>query len=207
VGVSDGITVVKSASDFAEVKAMAVGTGFVVADNNIAATADQLVFVEDTRRLGGLKLRWSGMPPGLTWRVDVAGIYRGFIDNEPTADALSITAMGTGTARPFGLTNRSVGWSGGGNPPSVGPDNRCLLIRIWGRVSYVGAGFFLLDDGSGVEDYRAETGQNGLKVTLPFGAVMPNSGSFVTVIGVSRATDDGRRWIMPRTASDIITIQ
>lgn len=205
VGASDGVTVVRGASGIPEMRSMAEGTHFILPAMLVGASANGQVFIEEFDRTSGLKLNWTGPAPSLTKSVVVAGVYRGIVDNEPTADALTIEQGPPASARPIGMGNRSIGWPGASNPAHSGPDTRCLLVKTWGVVSYVDpAGeFIIVDDGSGLSEHLGDTGQRGIKIAIPPGAPMPAAGRPAAVTGISRATADGKRWLMPRTAVDI----
>lgn len=96
------------------------------------------------------------------------------------------------------MKNNSLGWPGLAG--FAGLDTRCLLVKVWGSVTYTGTGWFLIDDGSNLADYSSYG--KGIKVLLPSGASMPSVGQMVMVTGVCRGSS-GARWIMPRTASDV----
>ena len=201
VGVSDGILAVSAVAKISDVRAMATGSYFVLPAKNVGGTSSGLVFIEEPDRSCGLKLNWSGSAPDISKTAVVAGIYRGIVGNEPTADVVSVTADSSGVASPLGMKNNSVGWPGLSGFSGV--DTRCLLVTVWGKVTYTGSGLFLLDDGSALTDYLATLGQKGIEVLLPSGAVMPSLGGTVAVTGLSRASLNGKRWIMPRAAADI----
>ena len=105
---------------------------------------------------------------------------------------------------PLGMTNVSIGWPGSGTPPHAGLDTRGLLVRVWGRVTYSSSTFVLIDDGSGVCDWLSSLGRTGIKVSLPAGAAPPAEGRCVSITGISRASSEGRRWLMSRTADDVV---
>ncbi|MHB9036778.1 MAG: hypothetical protein ACYC64_08930 [Armatimonadota bacterium] len=203
LGVSNGIVVVQDVSQVSDLKTLGVGAGFALTGKVVAGVASGLVFVEEPNRTCGIKVNWTGAAPNSTKLVTVSGIYRGIIDNEPTADALAISSGASGSASAVGMSNRSIGWQGAGTPAYAGVDTRCLLVKAWGKVTYTDSSFFLVDDGTGVADYEALTGKKGIKVTLPTGATAPLVGKVVAVTGVSRASADGSRWIMPRFSLDI----
>ncbi len=200
---SDGVMSVRQSSRIPEVRALTVGSGFVLPEKLIAGSAQGVVFIEEVDRSCALKLNWTGAPPDDATRAIVAGRYLGIIDNEPTAEAVAIDPGSPGAALPLGLGNGSLGWPGAGEPPHSGVDTRGLLVRMWGRVSYSDATCFVMDDGSGVSDWLPTLGKAGVKVALPNGASVPAVGRWVTVTGVSRASAGGQRWLMPRTAEDV----
>jgi len=205
VGVSPGTTVVRSVSRITDLKALSAGTYFQLQPTLVTCAANPLVFVEDQSRFAGLKVNWTGVAPVLTKLATLTGIYRGIVDYEPTADGLAFDPGSAASARPLGLANRSIGWPGVGAPAHLGLATGCLLVKTWGTVTYTGSGYFLIDDGSRLFDYLAETSRSGVKVALPAGTASPSVGARVTVVGIARIAPDGRRWIMPRTPSDIVS--
>lgn len=202
-GVSDGITAVRHIERIAEVRAMPPGSGFLLPEKNVAAVTDGVVFIEEPDRSCAIRLNWSGSAPGLATMVAAAGRYVGVVDAEPTADAVSLELGSPGAAAPLGLRNAAVGWPGAGSPPYAGIDTRGLLLRIWGRVTHSEGSFFLVDDGSGVCDWVLTLGRTGIKVSLPVGLAPPAEGSTVLATGISRASADGTRWLMPRGVYDV----
>lgn len=205
-GASNGITVVRTVSDISQLKAMGAGGGFILPTKAVTAAVTGQFFLEEPNRSGGLKLNWTGTVPDTSKLTTVAGIYRGVVANEPTADALTVSAGSTGSVTAVGVNNRSIGWQGAGIPPYTGIDTRCILVKTWGKVTYRGDTYFLIDDGTGVADYKASTGKPGIKVVLPTGASMPVLDKVLAVTGLCRASADGTRWIMPRLAGDIISL-
>jgi hypothetical protein len=201
-GASDGIMAVDPVSRISQVKASSPGRGFVLPEKIIAASTDGAVFLEEPDRSCAIRLNWSGPPPDPAAMAVAAGMYLGAVDNEPTAEAVSIEPGSPGAASPVGLANASIGWPGTG-APRAGVDTRGLLVRTWGTVTYAGPSFFVIDDGSGVSDWLSTVGVPGMKVALPAGASSPGEGRLVCATGISRASAEGRRWLMPRTAADI----
>lgn len=203
VGVSDGITAVRIVGSIPALRSQPPNTAFVLPETAVTAAADGLVFVQETDRTSGLKLNWLGASPAANTLVVIAGTYLGVVNNEPTADALSIEHRAAHSVRPLGMANCCIGRPGSGNLSHRGTDTRCLLVTTWGKVTHVDSGFFLLDDGSGVSDSQPSTGKKGVKVQTPASAVAPGLGRFVIVTGVSRLEPGGTGWVMPRSATDI----
>lgn len=206
VGASDGIVAAEAASSVASVKALAEGTTFALGDVHVTGVWPGEVFVQDTSRAAGLKLLWSGEAPDLAHQASVLAVWQGWVEMEPTATALGVTAGAEGAAAPLGMNQGALGWPGAGEGSATGLDNRCLLVRIWGRITYSADGWYLIDDGAGVSDYLSETGMRGVKFTVPDGLAPIETGQFAAVTGVSRADAAGRRWVMPRAASDVAVV-
>lgn len=116
----------------------------------------------------------------------------------------------------LGMRNQ---WIGGGSPSAVVPPlldgfgayNEGLLVQTWGRVTYCGAGYFYVDDGSALWDKSLHV---GLRVKTPADLQQPPAeGDFVLVRGISGATSVtfGNavyqvRMIVPRDSQDITVV-
>lgn len=116
--------------------------------------------------------------------------------------------------RPVIMTNASVGGSSTveyneqagtgqrGVTGGVGVNNIGLLVRTTGRVTWSDAGWFYVDDGSGLSDFSPYT---GLRVMCG-GIAPPARGDYVAVTGTSSILNDGAnayRCIVVRGESDI----
>ncbi len=151
------------------------------------AFADGSVYVEEPNRSSGIRCvfnsgaqqpnLWDNVTFNGTMGTDSTGqryVYDTWIAGDSAGQ--SIGALGAGVAS----INR-------GNPAMS-----ALLVRAWGRVSYVDSsgGFFYVDDGSGVMDSSGvATGIRVVPVTT-----VPVAGDFVTVSGIasmSGATQNG----------------
>ena len=112
VGVSDPILAVTTVSKISDAKAMTVGSGFVLPEENVTATSTGQVFIEEPDRSSGLKVNYEYAAPDSGYRAIVAGTYLGIVDNEPTASAVEIDDGSAGVPSPLGINNKSVGWPG-----------------------------------------------------------------------------------------------
>jgi len=96
-----------------------------------------------------------------------------------------ILQVGYGGLDPLGMTNLAMGGGSNGIVPGItdaaGTNNIGLLIKAWGRVTYINSTSFYLDDGSGVT----------LKVVVPSTGDMPANGSYAVVTGASSTYDAG----------------
>lgn len=81
----------------------------------------------------------------------------------------------------------------------VGVNNIGLLVRIFGRFSYIDAQTFSIDDGSGVN----------VKCAVPAGVTLDPSWSFAQVTGISSCEPVGpdlHRLILVRGQEDIVPL-
>ena len=137
------------------------------------------------------------------------------VSNERTVNvqALEIVSTSQPVPGPLGIPNRSAncgdrneytpGMTGGSGLNVVG-----LLVRIWGTVTYVGDGYFYVDDGSGLDD-----GLGAIGIEVRDGALNePSVGDYVTLTGIMRAgvissTMDVVPYMWLRTQSDIVVVE
>jgi len=95
--------------------------------------------------------------------------------------------------------------------PVAGLNNIGLLVRLAGKVSWVGPDSFYLDDGSAYDDTEKpwkSPGVPGVKVLLPSGVSAPPVGSCVSVTGISSCYESGGdlyRLLRVRDDKDIVT--
>jgi hypothetical protein len=114
---------------------------------------------------------------------------------------------------PVFLPNRSLGGANAtpetkGVTNGTGARNLHILVKTWGKVTYVGSGtekFFYIDDGSQSND---RSGHTGLKVNSRE-LSMPALGSMVMVTGISSSEELNVRVVpvlKPRRQSDIVVV-
>jgi hypothetical protein len=190
--------------DGQEVYLLRRGTGMIV-----TAILDSMpaFYVEQPDRASGIQCRGSLLDPGQT------GIIYGtmdMIDGERALVGASVIADSLTTATvpdPLSMVNRSVGGGSAGLQQGVSastdPNNIGLLICTTGRVAFVGADYFYLDDGSGVVD---RSGHTGVKV-LASGLSLPDEGDYARVTAISSCFEEGGelyRLIRVRTQADIV---
>jgi len=182
---------------------------------NVVVTAglDQFsdrFYVESDDRSAGIQVRTgpdSGIQAQEGNRVTVKGTI-GLADGERAVLSPTVTPAGSGVVpEPLALVNRSVGGQAlGGLVPGVdrgvGLNNVGLLVTIWGRVTYVGADHFYVDDGTGL---WYGSGPAGVKVSC--GALTkPGLDHPVVVTGISAIEWDGtaaRPVVRARKQSDL----
>lgn len=164
-------------------------------------------YVEEEDRSSGIRIAMP--PPGDVGRwsiVSVTGTLSTTLSGERQLVApLVMVVSFRNPLGPLGMTNRTVGggtfgtppWGQHGVPGGVGVNNVGLLIRTWGWIVASGAGYLIVDDGSGTP-VRVDTG----RLTQP-----PVQG-YIGVTGISSlykaAGFDRVRLILPRNDSDVI---
>ncbi|OFX14112.1 MAG: hypothetical protein A2Z18_04890 [Armatimonadetes bacterium RBG_16_58_9] len=154
-------------------------------------------------------------------RVDATGTPETNSDGERCIAAATVTLHGTGSIGPLAMNNGAIGggafglqdgiWGlqsfrdGNGNwqwawMPVSGLNNIGLLIRTWGRVTYVDQHTFTIDDGSGQH----------VKCVTPSDVTVDPAWTYIGVIGVSSCEKIGEelhRLIRIRKQEDIASYQ
>ncbi len=157
----------------------------------------------------GIKVKPASMPGTIAIgkKVDIAGVMKTDANDERYIDGAASVQTGSGTSKPYGMCNRSLGgadWlynagSGAGQKgvtDGSGASNIGLLATTTGSVLSTGAGFFVIDDGSGVQ----------VKCTVPAGVTLPGTGTYVSVTGISsmeKVAGTNSRVLKVRVQADI----
>lgn len=167
------------------------GTSASLADAVVSAVFDGHFYAQEADRSSGIRVDHAAEGLIVGQRVRVEGVVGTNANGERFIAANSIAAAGSGEVQPLHVTGKALGGGDIGQPPngqqgisgSSGLNNIGLLVTTSGRVSgpRVPAGWFYLDDGSGVSD---GTGIPGIYVDAG-GLLTPPQGSFATVTGVS----------------------
>lgn len=95
---------------------------------------------------------------------------------------------------------------------SQGPGTIGLLVRTWGRVTYVSgdAGYLYIDDGRNLNDGKGHLGVRvRLSGTSPAISPVPSEGDFVVVTGLAGLELDGTTVVpvvRPRSSADVTTL-
>ncbi|MGB9588233.1 MAG: hypothetical protein ACPL7O_08645, partial [Armatimonadota bacterium] len=71
----------------------------------------------------------------------------------------------------------------------IGPNNIGLLVKVWGRVTQIGDGYFYVDDGSCLVDGTETAGVPNVGIRVMSAAGTVGQGDFVVVTGVSTCFD------------------
>ena len=184
----------------------------VILMNVIATTSsdhDGTFYVESPDRAYGIRVISNDVTVQAGTVVDIRGILHKAGDiTERYIEALPLIGVWFGGScslpAPLGMPGKSIG----GNPPAdnvglthapIGLYNTGLLVRTWGRVTYVGSDFAYIDDGSGLADGNdlptltvvpPNSGDtqtwSATGVRVYFGSLpKPGLGDYVAVTGVS----------------------
>lgn len=189
-------------------------SGIVTAKFPVGGTQNR-IYIEETNRTNGIGIATT-TPVSLGDEVQVVGTTA-TSDGERILNATSVTVVRSGIILPgkLGVIGRGLGGgafgrqgavidNAGSNDYAEGLSNIGILVRVWGRVTYVdpSGAFFYLDDGSGVSDGSGWTGIRVACSNLP----VPTVGSDVVVTGISGATIiNGKpaRLLRPRSVADL----
>ena len=168
-------------------------------------------YVEDSSRAGGIQVRIaSGAQPNEKDVVTVRGAMGNYQGERAILNSdVTRTGVQTGTVpEPLCMINRSIGGATTGYVPGVvngiGLNNIGLLVKEVGRITYIGADYFYIDDGSNVP---GAGGQVGIKVYCP-GLTKPNpTKTHAVVTGICTIEMDGsapRPRLRPRKQTDLL---
>jgi len=195
-GASDGIAIAKGVSSIGLAKAESNTTMIALSDKPVTAKLSDCSYIEETDRISGIKVMTTAYDEGAL--VDVAG-YLSLANGERRITPFFISAPDSGSVpRPLGLQNRALGGgafnaytpgiTGGKGINTIG-----LLVIVWGKVTDVQTGYFILDDGSCT-----------LKVLSPY---IPPINTDVRVTGISTVESSGgtvTRLLRARKRADVV---
>jgi parallel beta-helix repeat protein len=178
----------------------------------VTAAFPDYFYIENPDRSNGIRV--DRLAHGLSERVKarVIGSIKTSPSGERYIDGTTADPAGDGTVAPLLLTNRSLGGDAFGLQTGVlggfGLNNIGLLIKTFGKVTFVGDGYFYIDDGSRLND---DNGNLGVKVygTVPVEENEDPIGKFVTVTGISsceKPSTDPIRVIRTRRSGDVVVI-
>lgn len=165
----------------------------------VSAVFSGFFYVESENRSSGLRIQ-SSESVNIGDRVDVRGMLDTASDSEVFVNASDVSVVGTGDLWPVGMTNLTLGGARNGKqigiPSATGLNNIGLLVKTWGRYTYVDQHTFTVDDGSNVN----------LKCVVPDGVSLNQNWNHVGVIGISSCKKVGtelHRLLRVRAQSDI----
>ena len=182
--------------------------GLVASTNR--GEAPNRIYVQEAARTSGIGLYFPTSVPAVTrgMVLDVEGPLT-TLGGERALNDPDVIQIGSETeARPLGMSNQAVGGGGfyycSGPPPlgqrgvlgGVGTNNIGLLVRAWGRYTYVNSTTFEVDDGSGLN----------IRCVLPSGVGLNSTWLYVAVSGISSCEQVGSdlsRLIRVRSLDDI----
>ncbi|MGB9619770.1 MAG: carboxypeptidase regulatory-like domain-containing protein, partial [Armatimonadota bacterium] len=159
-------------------------SGIVTAQFPVSGPQER-IYIESPDRSAGIAVA-TPTAVSVGDEVQVSGSL-GVADGERilNASSLVVTKPGMSVPKPEGMTNLSLGGGAFGQQSAVlnecpdrfacGPNNIGLLVRIWGRVSYVdpSGSYFYVDDGSEIDDC---SGHKGVRVASQ-GLPLPSYGT------------------------------
>ncbi len=188
--VSAAIDLVALYTDIGTARIQPAGTPVKLPAQVVSAGLSQFsdrFYIESPDRSAGIQVRTgagSGIQAEEGGRVTVYG-HVGIADGERAVLRPTVTPAGSGTVPgPLALPNGSVGGASVGEVPGVsgrvGLNNVGLLVRVYGKVTNLGADHFLLADGS----------SQPLKILCP-GLSKPTVGKYALVTGISTLSFDG----------------
>lgn len=155
-------------------------------------------YVQNADCSTGIGVYKSGHGMTVGMKADVLGTPSTNTSGEKYINATSVVQNGNGSVEPLLLTNQYVGGADWEYDPATGAgqkgvkdaidlNNIGLLVCTSGKVTYVGIGYFYLDDGSKAQD----TSQyKGVKVSAT-GLTLPPLNKYVKVTGVSSCSKTG----------------
>jgi parallel beta-helix repeat protein len=203
--------------------------------NNVIVSSvfDGFYYVQNLDRACGIRIdQIKGRLPQQNSVVLVKGYPTASSDGERYLSSYEepvVNPAGSGTIYPLLLNNLSIGGGQFGLQSGVfgwdlmlqpdqtfrlewlesnGLNNIGLLIKTYGKVTFVGDGFFYIDDGSGLND---DSSHSGVKVygTVPVEEGEDLVGKFVTVTGISSCEKPGTdpiRIIRTRGVGDVLIL-
>lgn len=175
-----------TSTDISGVKTSADGAT-VLTTGVVSAAFDGYFYIESNQRAYGIRVVKANHGLTVGQSVTVAGAVKTLASGERYINATQITATGTDTIKPLGMTNKALGGGDYGTTSGSkqvgvtsgnGLNNIGLLIKTTGKVGTVNTsnGWFMIDDGSGV--------------TVKVYGTVPDGATYVTVTGISTCVTD-----------------
>ena len=174
-----------AASGILDAKRVADGMPVSLTAAVVTAGFGNSFYIETDNRLVGLRVEKTGheLTPGM--RANVTGKLRTNDDGERYILATDALQNGCGQVAPMVVSGKALGggdWhylsatgAGQNGTGGKGLNNTGLLIRMCGRVTSRGDGFFHINDGSGAD----------VKCVLPDPATLDPTWDYVAVTGIS----------------------
>lgn len=197
----DSIGDLRAAADFTSVET----SGYVV-----TAAFPGFFYMQKPGEYQGIRVAWPGVvSEGDTVSVRGAMRTRCF-EREIIAQNVS-TDEPAGQVKPVGMGLKALGGASlpqaqAGVKDGFGANNIGTLVKVWGKVTQIGDGYFYIDDGSGLKDGTAteNTPNVGVRVLHPGTGLI--QGQFVTIIGISTGFTEGEsflRAVLPKIYESI----
>lgn len=182
----------------------------------VSAVMSDGFFVQDAKRIAGVRVTGLQEPPTVGQRVHVAGQTKPFGACVTLESAQWFAYADTPQPpQPFYIGSRQLGGAPfgqqGGVWQSTGLNNVGLLVRVSGRITHISPGAFVyIDDGSHLKDGNRLGSKlsavPGVRIILPPGASVSPGAKWLTVTGISYRTSILDRWqraVLARSQADI----
>ncbi|MBP5093605.1 MAG: hypothetical protein J6332_06100, partial [Abditibacteriota bacterium] len=167
-----------------DVKQCAPSADVTISGKIVTAVFDEFIYIEEPDRTAGIRV-YTTDKPAVGAVVTVTGNLLTGNEVSIYADSLTVDSAGE-PLKPLAMHNPRLGGNGYGSQFAVGIgeglNNIGLLVKSWGRVTYVGDGFFYMDDGTKLFDGSFE-GITGVRVESASSDV--TVGDYVSVTGIS----------------------
>jgi len=123
-------------------------------------TMEGAFYIEEPDRSAGVRVAWTGVSVPTGKQVSLFGIVGNAATGERQIAAERIwIGVDATPVQPLGLNNRDLGGAAPSDEPytngitgAAGLYNIGLLVRTWGKVTYIGSNFIYIDDGSNLQD-------------------------------------------------------
>jgi len=197
---SDAVFSIIPTIDIPTAKSIADGQIVKLDGKVVTCTAPDFTYIEEPNRLAGIKISSaSGLEPSAL--VSVTGIIN-TVNGEKVLNAEWIDLLGVGAQiKPYCMKTENLGGGKCGLQsgvveyrippnstdhtlellPAGGANNIGLLVRVFGRVTFVGQDYFYIDDGSGCNDDSGSTGVRVWSGSIP----LPTQGQYVLIEAIS----------------------
>ena len=193
VGTSDGIVPARAVSLISQAKLYTDNYAIQLSNKPVSAKIGNAFWIEEADRSSGIKINSSlSVSPGQ--QVTVIGRIRSYQGERYLDEVVVSTTGSTAPPEPLAILNKFLGGEAKNiNTPGVkegiGPNNVGLLVKVWGRVTQIGDGYFYVDDGSCIVDGTETAGVPNVGIRVMSAAGMVGQGNFVVVTGASTCFD------------------
>jgi hypothetical protein len=173
-----------------------------ISDAVVTCSTSSYLYVEDSNRIGGIRVI-SSAAPSLSNQLTITGTMD-TVNGERCIEMESYQVTGVSLSlSPFGMKNSALGGSALGGQQAVmeyrtvedtysqvtsrvfasipGLNNVGMLVKVTGKVTYVGSDYFYIDDGSHCDDGSGNIGVRVISGTL----TKPASGKYIELTAVS----------------------
>lgn len=172
---------------------LAMSDGTLVALQQAVATvssgtfSNNMIFVQDESRAAGVAIVLPAGAPAITEGnvVAITGTLK-TVEGVRLIEATGVSVVGAlqSPLAPLGTSGRSVA--------GIGLSNEGILLRIWGKVTFAGADYLVIDDGSGRLSSGGHAGVvvSKMSLTNPITVTVAQD-QYVLVTGVCTKQDVG----------------